>query len=162
MLRSYRRVYQVYRVFNGYFRHSLLQGLYSCPVFSGTCFRDKKSWTVVCEERRYQALLFFGVMIALNFVFFIVAFSYTSIAEVCLACSVIPVFVYFIASKTLKKKITFSCTMAFFAVVLGLYLMNSSGFEDVHLLGNIFVGSSSGCSRYRLCISLLCQGSGES
>ena len=91
------------------------------------------------KKEDIKPFFFLGMMIALNFVFFIAAFSYTSIAEVGLVCSVTPVFVYLMASKVLKEKITFGCTMAFFAVVLGLYLMNSSGFEDGHLLGNIFV-----------------------
>ena len=91
------------------------------------------------KKEDIKPFFFLGVMIALNFVFFIAAFSYTSIVEVGLLCSVTPVFVYVMASRVLKEKITFSCIMAFFAVVLGLYLMNSSGFEDGHLLGNIFV-----------------------
>ncbi|NOQ38517.1 EamA family transporter [archaeon] len=86
-----------------------------------------------------RPFFFLGVMVAFNFVFFIAAFSYTSIVEVGLLCSVTPIFVYLMASKVLKEKITSMGVVALAIVIVGIYLMNSTGFESSHLMGNIFV-----------------------
>ncbi len=80
-----------------------------------------------------------GVMFALNFVFFISAFSYTSLSEAGLITAFTPVFVYFLASKFLKEKITKNGVFALFVVLLGLYVMNFTGIDPTHLFGNFLV-----------------------
>ncbi len=91
------------------------------------------------KKEDIRPFFFLGLMVALNFVFFIAAFSYTSIVEVGLLCSATPIFVYLMASKVLKEKITSNGIAAFVIVIAGIYFMNVTGFESGHLMGNIFV-----------------------
>ena len=91
------------------------------------------------KKEDIKPFFFLGVMITFNFVFFIAAFSYTSIIEVGLLCSVTPIFVYLMASKVLKEKITSNGIVAFAIVIAGIYLMNITGFEGNHIFGNVLV-----------------------
>ena len=80
-----------------------------------------------------------GFLVCMNFVFFIAAFSYTSIMEVALLSSITPVFVCIIASYFLKENITINIKSALVLTLVGVCIMNFNGFESTHFLGNIFV-----------------------
>ena len=80
-----------------------------------------------------------GAMFALNFVCFITAFNYTTLLEAGLLCAALPVFVYFMAAKVLKEKISAGGIMALIALIFGIYIMNFTGLDSSHLFGNILV-----------------------
>lgn len=79
-----------------------------------------------------------GFLVCMNFVFFIAAFSYTSIVEVALLSSTTSVFTCILASYFLKEKINANMIIALVLVLGGIFIMNSSGFDSSHLLGNLF------------------------
>ncbi len=99
----------------------------------------KKTKQLSINKRDIVPFYIIGVMFALNFVFFISAFSYTSISEAGLITAFTPVFVYFLASKFLKEKITRNGVFALFVVLFGLYVMNFTGIDPTHLFGNFLV-----------------------
>ncbi|MCK5233581.1 MAG: DMT family transporter [Candidatus Aenigmarchaeota archaeon] len=107
-------------------------------------FRKTKELTITKKD--IVPFFIVGSLFALDFVFFIAAFHYTSLSEVGLLTSIVPVLVYFMAAKFLDEKISKNGIVALGAVLAGLYAINfagTGGFSNAHILGNIFalVGS---------------------
>lgn len=98
-----------------------------------------KTKQLTISRKDIVPFLILGAMFALNFVCFIAAFHYTTLLEAGLLCAVLPVFVYFMAAKVLKEKISTNGIVALIAVVLGIYIMNFTGLDSSHLRGNILV-----------------------
>lgn len=90
-------------------------------------------------RRDFASFAIIGFLICMNFIFFIAAFSYTSLIEVALLSSITPVFVCLMASHFLKETITPNTISALVLTLTGLYIMNFNRFESTHLLGNIFI-----------------------
>ncbi len=100
----------------------------------------QKTKELAITKKDIAPFFILGSLFALDFMFFVAAFYYTSLGEVGLLTSIVPVMVYFMAAKFLKEKISKNGLVALGAVLAGIYAINfagAGGFSNSHILGNI-------------------------